>query len=846
MTITPFSFSSYATYSANVSGFRTLQQQLAQLQNQLATQRKSQDLSFYGLDAKRLLESRADDATRSSYLQTIASLGTEVKSYDRIFTHLEKIASDAIANFTSPLAQAPQFERHTLTFAGDPGDTGDTYSVTVNGQTFSYRTNGTERTLDEIAGNLAQQINRANITVTAQLLSGQLILTGRIAGQSSQITARAANVAGGTANDLTIQVTQAAQKSGISDQLHASLRQVQSLLNETLNGKFLFGGIGTETAPVVDLTSLPPISAPGLLVAPIELQQLAPGTLSQQVRITTNPLGFGQSETFTVNASTVTLTGPRSAQEVALAGATALNTALGGAVTIGDIDAQGFTLTASPGTGFTLAIGGTSPVPSTAATVQSNVPVGPQQRTQFILPPLEGTIGQEYQLTLSEPANPTPETFSYRTTGGEQSLSDVVDALLSQVNAHVPSFTLTASDLGGGKIQISSPQPFTARASLGPTAQASTIQRTIVPAAQQDTIRFPGPFGDGGETYGVNFTSPVAVNLTVTTTALDDAATIADQFAQQINANPSLGVTAAVRGGDLVATATQPGTGFTLALAPYTDTNSAIQSQPPILTHTVANIAPGIIPQTDRVTFSNPAGQAGLTYTVTIDGRPLSYTTDGQERDADSLAIQIAALINAAQPPFPVSATPGTTGSGSLDVTALQAGVAHITAVTTTSSFLAAAGAPTTYDAARDSVSLANLDRVSTTAIADGLTITHGFTANDPAFQHLIAALRVGAQAGQDPTHYQALLDQARGLVTSALSELRQLHVRNSTNDALLSATTLSHQTSINLDRSAVDAIETIDPAEVATKIQAAQIQLQALFSTTASTGRLSLVNFLT
>jgi flagellin-like hook-associated protein FlgL len=78
-----------------------------------------------------------------------------------------------------------------------------------------------------------------------------------------------------------------------------------------------------------------------------------------------------------------------------------------------------------------------------------------------------------------------------------------------------------------------------------------------------------------------------------------------------------------------------------------------------------------------------------------------------------------------------------------------------------------------------------------------------------------------------------------------ALVGLRSLHADNSVNDTLMSATTLSHQTSINMTRNESDRIELIDPNEVAIKVQSAQTQLQAIFAVTGTASRLSLVNFL-
>jgi hypothetical protein len=89
-------------------------------------------------------------------------------------------------------------------------------------------------------------------------------------------------------------------------------------------------------------------------------------------------------------------------------------------------------------------------------------------------------------------------------------------------------------------------------------------------------------------------------------------------------------------------------------------------------------------------------------------------------------------------------------------------------------------------------------------------------------------------------------MTQAQSLMRDGLNGLRALHSANTVNDTLMSATVLAHQTQINVTTDSTDKIEGIDKNEVAAKIQNAQTQLEAVFSAVGTTGRLSLVNFLT
>ena len=78
-----------------------------------------------------------------------------------MLTSIEDINATMLQAFTAPNTDPPTKQQHTVTFTGDLGDTGDIYKVVVDGVLFSYVTNGTEGSYEEIAGNLAAQINNS-------------------------------------------------------------------------------------------------------------------------------------------------------------------------------------------------------------------------------------------------------------------------------------------------------------------------------------------------------------------------------------------------------------------------------------------------------------------------------------------------------------------------------------------------------------------------------------------------------------------------------------------------------------------------------------------------------------
>jgi predicted RNA methylase len=598
---------------------------------------------------------------------------------------------------------------------------------------------------------------------------------------------------------------------------------------------------------VVDLTKLPDPTGSADSASTATTSQLAGGTITQQMRVTADDLGALQTETFTVNGNNFTVTGPLTAQQVAQQVSTYYSTlpALTGVVNVSDIDATGFTLTsATPGTAFTATLTGTDPTPSQIATVQANVPIAANQTDVTTFSGPVGTIGETFSITITDPpAHTSPVTLTYRTTGKETSLDDVVNGLIDQINNAQPPFSVTASNLGNGQLQLTNPTAFASNAAVENSATVTTTQRTVTPVAQQEEIGFPDLKGDNGDVYTINFTSPAGGPFTVTTNSFDTEASIAAKFVSQINA-ANIGVTAAVKDGKLLLTSNTPGTPFTYTAQLTTDVGQT--SLPPTTTTLVANIPAGSTPQTDQVQLSGPAGGIGDVYEVSINGRTFRYTTSGTEPDMDTIAIALAAQINAANPPAGVTATPGGTGTGSLSITATTGGVALNTTATVTPPQIATDPDPTiysTHQAPGDS----NLawDQSSIT-IADQLTINYTFSANAPAIQKMIMALRIAQSAVTDPDQYSSKMTQAQGLMNDALNGVRALHANNTVNDTLMSATTLAHQTQINVNTDSTDKIEGVDNNEVAAKIQNAQVQLQAVFSVVGTTGRLSLVNFLT
>lgn len=838
-------YSTYAAYLSNVNSFQRLQTSLAQLTQQLNSGRKSSDLTTYGVETQRLVDLRAEIARRQGYIEAVKSASTDVKAYDRVFTSVEDINATMLQAFTAPNTDPPTKQQHTVTFSGDLGDTGDVYKVVVDGALFSYVTNGTEGSFEEIAGNLANQINNHApvIRATAAASGDRLVITGTAPGPLFNVTVMKTDVSGGAENAIESSLTRAGKISPIIAQVDTALIELNALLNEQVNDRYLFGGINAnEQAPVVDLSRLPDPSGSKNAARSNTTQQLAGGTISQVVRITTDHLGQGQTETITVNGTPLVFNGPLTQQELAAAMAAAVGPLAN--VSVQDVDATGFTITAdTAGAAFTIAITGTDPTPSTAEAVQANVPIGPDQVDIVTLSGPVGTIGEVFSVTITDPpAHASPVTISYRTTGDEPDLNTIVDKLVSRIANHQPPFAVTATNLGDGQLQLSGTTAFTSHAAVQNYPAVETIQRTVVPVAQQDEIGFPGPF-DAGDQYTITFTAPAGGPFTVTTASTDDEAAVAAKFVSAINA-AGIGVTASVRNGRLAITSNTPGSAMTYTAALSTDAAPNTTAAPTTAT-IVANIPPGPLPQIDAVQLSGPVGRKGDIYEVTVNGRTVRYTTTGTEADMDAIAISLTALVNAQVPPFPASAVPGAPGSGQLVLTAGSIGVELETEPRVAQPAAVPDPTPTPYNVHQEPTDSALAWQRASIVIADKMSIKYTFSANEVAFQKLTLALRYAQSAVQDPDTYADKMTIARQLATESLAGVRALQGDNTVNDALFSATTLSHQTTINANVADSDKIEAVDPNEVAAKLAAVELQLQASFGVYSQISRLSLVNFI-
>ena len=135
----------------------------------------------------------------------------------------------------------------------------------------------------------------------------------------------------------------------------------------------------------------------------------------------------------------------------------------------------------------------------------------------------------------------------------------------------------------------------------------------------------------------------------------------------------------------------------------------------------------------------------------------------------------------------------------------------------------------------------------SSVTVDDGLAVQYGVSSNDPAFQQLVMGLRYikAAATSGDQTTYKSDMATAQDLITKAMDGIRTQQGNVAANQATLNSTMDNHKNLISELKGQVDDVQSVDIAEVSTRITYMQTQLQASYSVTAKLADLSLTKYL-
>ena len=159
-----------------------------------------------------------------------------------------------------------------------------------------------------------------------------------------------------------------------------------------------------------------------------------------------------------------------------------------------------------------------------------------------------------------------------------------------------------------------------------------------------------------------------------------------------------------------------------------------------------------------------------------------------------------------------------------------------------------AAPSPPPFPAAADTSWFEGDSLVQEIRVDTNVSISYGVTANSAGFEKIIRALDTLANLTfSDPVSAAELqvLDDAQSLLNTAVDEVKTVENELALNFKRLSDTRERQDSFINFAKNVIGDIENINTAEVISDLNAAEVQLQASYTTLSRVQRLSLANFL-
>jgi flagellar hook-associated protein 3 FlgL len=132
--------------------------------------------------------------------------------------------------------------------------------------------------------------------------------------------------------------------------------------------------------------------------------------------------------------------------------------------------------------------------------------------------------------------------------------------------------------------------------------------------------------------------------------------------------------------------------------------------------------------------------------------------------------------------------------------------------------------------------------------VDNGVTISYGIGANNPAFEQFIRTLNFLANSPpfdqSNPTD-TANVTKATAMLNQSVVQLQTLQGTVALQQGQLSNQLSTHQTALTLAKSSISNIQSVDSATAITQLDTLQTQLQASYQTVSILQQLSLVNYL-
>jgi len=129
--------------------------------------------------------------------------------------------------------------------------------------------------------------------------------------------------------------------------------------------------------------------------------------------------------------------------------------------------------------------------------------------------------------------------------------------------------------------------------------------------------------------------------------------------------------------------------------------------------------------------------------------------------------------------------------------------------------------------------------------IGAGTTMPYGVSADEPAVERLLRALRVAETAQTQPTMDRAAVQKALGLMNDAISGISQLRAHVGAQGKAVDDANSSNQLATVYVQNMVDETESLDLGTAMTSLSQQQLQLQAAYMILSRLSSLSLLNYL-
>ena len=251
--------SSYSKYLSLVRNLSGGQNDINRLSEQLTTGKKSVDLNAYGPEVQKLLDLRAEMATKNNYIQSINTAAPRVQATDKVLTSLESIVSSWTSSTTLPFQPGPASVASPINtnpdgmkLSIDPAKSKLTVGAkyTVTAVPSQQGGNGTfdVTVTDGLGGKTTRAINLG--TTPPNDGKGYNFNISGGPGEGAMLNLTFDTLKASANSSFAVSFPQADQ---VKDRAEGAMRDIQALLNQRFGDRYLFAGSRYGTEPVTDL-----------------------------------------------------------------------------------------------------------------------------------------------------------------------------------------------------------------------------------------------------------------------------------------------------------------------------------------------------------------------------------------------------------------------------------------------------------------------------------------------------------------------------------------------------------------------------------------------------------------